>query len=909
MTRARKWIAGIGIAIVALLVLLAIFFAWLLYTPSGLRFALDRGVALMHGQFSYASASGTLAGETIIHDLRYHDDSGDVLHVDSAIVGLQPLALLGRRLHIRYARIDGTDLTLGASSSSQSTSLQPPLTVVLNDTLLTRIDVHQAGKQVFAANSLAIAGIWSNDQLLIKQLDLHAPQGSASLNGVVALAPGYSGHGKAHLDWSQNGTRYIADLERQSDGSTALVHAHIASPLRTDLHATVKLSAGHAWTVALNAPAFDARALPFDLPASIKTLALDLRGYGDAQGGKLVGKLAINNRTLLLDPAQFRLQGNTLTFEPLRLRSPQIAGVATATGTVHLDANPISAALDLQWQDVLVPADIAGQTLATHGKAHFGGSAQSYSLDGALAIGPPDRLANLQLKLQGTPQQIALQTLKLVQKNGGLGASGTIGLQPQFSWKLDATARKFDPGALLAGWNGALDFSLATQGELTSRGPRATLKLDRVTGTLRQRSVNGSQADLRITPDNLLDGTLLLAVGHSRIRAQGQGGARTNATIALDIATLADWLPQASGALQGRFTVRGAWPKLAVNGQLHGKHLAMSGRSVDALQLTASIPDISRPGGDLNLALNSVHASGLDFDAAHLAAHGTAASHRLQFDARGPQLSAALALQGSWNAKSKSWSGTLHDLHFTPQGLPEWRQQQPAALSWKSGAASLSQLCLSAGEPSLCLAADRRADGTLTARYQLQRLPMQLLATLASNTEPLRASGALSGSGQLTLRADGSVNGNATIQASAGALAFASTPNNALLSWTGLTVDATASGQIQHVRLTGNLSDGGHVNGDFTLSGPEHALHGTVSANLRSLAFLEALSTEVANVRGTLGGRLTLGGTLSAPQFQGQIQTQNFAAELPRAGLKLHDGRFAIAGDAQGLLRIAGQIA
>ncbi|MER3547212.1 MAG: pathogenicity protein, partial [Rhodanobacteraceae bacterium] len=763
MTRARKWLLEIGLAIIALLALLVIFLAWLLYTPSGLRFALNRGVALMHGQFAYASASGTLAGKTTIHDLRYRDDSGDVLRIDSAVVDLQPWALLGRRLHIKHARVDGIDLTLGTSNSSQTTSLQPPLTIVLDDTLLTRIHVRQAGKQVFVADSLAIAGLWSGRQLLIRQLDLRAPQGGASLNGVVALAPGYSGHGKAHLDWSQNGTRYVADLETRSDGSTALLHARIATPLRADLHATLKLNASHAWTVALNAPAFDAHALPFYVPASIQTLATDLRGYGDAHSGKLVGSLTINDRTLLLDPVQFRIDGKTLTLDTLRLRSRQIAGVATATGTVQLDANPISAALDLQWQDVLLAADLAGQPLATHGAVKFNGSAQHYAMNGALSIGPPDRMAYLQLNLEGTPQQIALRTLKLVQKKGGFDASGTIGLQPRLSWKLNATTQKFDPGAFIAGWNGALDFALATQGTLTSRGPQAKLKLGRVAGTLRQRSVTGSEADLRITPDNLLDGTLMLVVGRSRIRVQGQGGARTNATVSIDIATLADWLPQASGALQGQFNVRGTWSKLAVNGQLHGKHLAVAGRSADALQVSAAIPDISQPGGDLDLALNGVHASGLDFDVVHLDAHGTAAVQRLQLDARGPQLNAALALQGGWNEKSKSWSGTLHDLSFTPQGLPKWRQQQPASLSWKNGAASLSQLCLSAGEPNLCIAAHRKAHGMLIARYRLQRLPMQLLATLAPSTEPLRASGDLSGFGQLTLHTDGSIDGNASL--------------------------------------------------------------------------------------------------------------------------------------------------
>ncbi|HJU25804.1 MAG TPA: translocation/assembly module TamB domain-containing protein, partial [Rhodanobacteraceae bacterium] len=629
----------------------------------------------------------------------------------------------------------------------------------------------------------------------------------------------------------------------------------------------------------------------------------------NANGGKLVGKLAVNDRAVLLDPAQFRIAGKTLTLDPLRLRSPQVAGVATATGTLRLDADPVSAALDVKWRDVLLPADLAGQELATRGELHFDGSAEQYSLGGSLSIGPPDRPADLQLKLQGTPRQIALQTLALVQKNGGLDAHGTIGLQPQLSWKLDATARKFDPGALLAGWDGALDFALSSNGGFTRRGPQATLKLGRVAGTLRGRSVTGSEADLRITPDNLFDGTLLLVSGRSRVRAQGQGGDRTNATIAIDVASLSDWLPQASGAVQGNFTVRGAWPKLAVAGELHGAHLSEGTQQVDTLRLTASIPDTSEPGGDFDVALGGVHASGLDFDAVRLDARGTAAAHRLQIDARGSQLNAALALQGSWNGKSKNWSGTLHDLHFTPQGLPEWRQQQPAALSWKDGAASLSQLCLSAGEPDLCVAADRKPDGTLATRYRLQRLPMQLLATLAAGTEPLRAGGELSGSGQLALRADGSIEGNATLQASKGSIAFASTPNNTLLAWTGLNIDATANGQSQHIRLHGNLSDGGSINGDAALAGAQHALSGQVSADLRSLAFLEAFSTEIANVRGTLGGTLALGGTLSAPRFQGSIRTQDFAVELPRTGLKLHDGRFAIQGDALGTLEIDGQIA
>jgi translocation and assembly module TamB len=407
----------------------------------------------------------------------------------------------------------------------------------------------------------------------------------------------------------------------------------------------------------------------------------------------------------------------------------------------------------------------------------------------------------------------------------------------------------------------------------------------------------------------LLEGSLLLVSGQSRIRAVGQHGARTNATISLDVASLGDWLPNASGKLQGRFTVTGTWPKLAVAGQMHGSSLRSGTQRVDALQLTASIPDTAQPGGDLDLALRGVRASVLDFESVSVHGKGNAAAHDLRVDARGKQISAALALHGQWNAKAKRWAGTLSGIELAPQGMPAWRQQQPSSITWQRGAMTLSQLCLSAGTPHVCASAERNAKGALTAKYDLERLPLQLFATLAPSADPLQASGELSGAGQFTVSGDGAINGRATVDASAGNIAYASSPGRPLLAWSSLGVNIDATGTMQRLRLQGALDDGGHLRGDVTMSGANHALRGTLDADLRNLAFLEALSPEIANVHGTLGGSLTLSGTLAGPQFQGRIQTQGFSAELPRAGLKLHDGTFAISGDAQGRLVVMGQIA
>ncbi|MGH8191570.1 MAG: translocation/assembly module TamB domain-containing protein, partial [Rhodanobacteraceae bacterium] len=518
------------------------------------------------------------------------------------------------------------------------------------------------------------------------------------------------------------------------------------------------------------------------------------------------------------------------------------------------------------------------------------------------------RPSDIQLDLAGTPQSIDLHSLKLVQKNGGLVAHGHIGLQPRMSWKLDAVAKRFDPGAILAGWNGALDFKLATQGEMASGGPVATFQLTDVAGNLRGRSVTGSNANLRVTKTNLLDGSLLLVSGQSRLRAIGKSGKRTDAAITLDIASLGDWLPNASGQVQGHFTLQGVWPKLAVAGQLHGNGLEEGGRRIDSLQLTASIPDISKPGGKLDLVLAGVHVSGLDFASVKLSGNGTAASHHLTLDARGKQLGVALSLSGSWQSKTRRWTGTLSGFELTPQGLPAWRQQQPTAITWQRGAATLSQFCLAAGSAHACLSGNRDTHGTIAVHYDLQHLPLQMFASLLSDANPLEATGTIDGSGQLTRSANGALNGHGSLSAGAGDIAYTSSPGQPLLAWTGINLTLDASGTTQRIRLHGALRGGGHLDGDVVLSGADHALSGSIDANLQNLAFLSAVTPEIANVQGHVSGKLTLGGTLAAPLFAGSIRAQGFAAELPRAGLKLHDGEFAITGSPDGRLTLHGQV-
>src|SRR5699024_9176950 len=214
-----------------------------------------------------------------------------------------------------------------------------------------------------------------------------------------------------------------------------------------------------------------------------------------------------------------------------------------------------------------------------------------------------------------------------------------------------------------------------TQGTLSDAGPDATLVLDKLTGTLRQRRIQG-HGKLHVTPRRIVNGTLALASGRSTVDIQAHGTASNHVDLDLAIRSLNDWLPDASGSLNGDVTLTGLWPALAARGQLHGRALAMDENRADAVDITFDVPDISHPGGDLQLKGRQLAAAGLTFDNLALTGHGNADRHEVRLEARGEPLSLTLALDG--HMKGEAWNGTLSTLDLEPLGMPAWRLEAPA---------------------------------------------------------------------------------------------------------------------------------------------------------------------------------------------------------------------------------------
>ncbi len=893
----RRWLRWAVLSLALLLLLLFILIGWLIGTASGLRFALARAEGFTHGALTVQSAQGRLVGPLDIGGLRYADGSGLDVKVARAHIDLRTPALLHKQLHVLDLEVDGVDIALPKSEETpeneSSFSLKPPIDFLLDRVHMGAFRLSREHKPLFASDRLDLAGSWTASRgIELRQLALQAPDGHVDLSGSLVIAGKYRGDNRTTFAWTLDGTQYAGQLQAHGDGKQARADLQLTQPMAVRLQLQMAQQGDYAWTARLDAPRFDPKPLLGD--SSLSGLAVALDGHGDRRSGTLTGKLGLNDDELQLHPlsARFSDDLNTLTIEQLSVGSPQFKGDATAQGVVHLDATPLAAELTVEWKGLELPETLVGQALVSHGTLKAHGSAEQYHAEGELAIGAADHLSNITLALDGTQKLINLHALTIKQAQGQMEAKGTLTLQPTLAWDAEATATKFDPGHLLAKWGGSLDFDIASQGSLPKDHPDVTLDIRKLEGRLRDRVVRGD-GKLHLPPEGVVDGQLHLVSGSSDVQIDAKPGNSNNVTIKLATATLADWLPDAAGRVQGDLHVRGKYPALAIEANLQAHALSYLDQRIDSMRVVANLPDISHPGGKLDVQATGVTAGGMAFAHIDLRGDGTAERHSLTLDARGSTLSADLALNGA--IKGSAWNGTLSTLNIDLAGLPRWRLQQSASLSYNDGAMNLSELCLTAGEPLLCAAAKQDKAGNIDASYRLRSLPIALLMTAVSTSKvPMRVEGSLEGNGNLRRNAAGALTGTATITSAKGSIAYADRADEPLLTYDNLALNAQLSPSNQHIELHAGLTNQGRLDGQVSITGAQQALSGHLSMHASNLALLEIFTTSVVNPKGAVSGEFALAGTLNDPAVNGQAAIAGFSAEIPSMGLKLSQGHVVV---------------
>ncbi|MFN2309312.1 MAG: translocation/assembly module TamB domain-containing protein, partial [Gammaproteobacteria bacterium] len=282
---------------------------------------------------------------------------------------------------------------------------------------------------------------------------------------------------------------------------------------------------------------------------------------------------------------------------------------------------------------------------------------------------------------------------------------------------------------------------------------------------------------------------------------------------------------------------------------------------------------------------------------------GTPDAHTLAVKAQGPAHALDLSARGGWDGAL--WSGRLERGDWRLPETGAWTLEAPAALSLGARTGRSEELCWRQAAARLCAQLDAAAGGRrLQARLSDWPLAAEAWLPLGVSLDA-QVSGDLDARQDVHQNAAGAIQATAQLQLSPGALGWeeAGQPRRAAFDGGEFTLNLDASGAQAQAELRLDGSDRlalaarlpGYRPGTALAAQP---LSGRLHGTLRDLSLLDGLVVAVEQLSGELRLDTALGGTVSAPELDGELRLIDGRAFIGPAGVQLEDVQARLAGDA-----------
>lgn len=699
---------GIPTLLALLLAAFIVAAGWLLTTPGGARWLLERTADTAGARLEIDSLEGTLWSGLRLKGTKLERPELAV-RIRELDFGWQPLALLSGNISLERLNASGIEILDRRPETGKPVDLSWPMISGIAARLNGWVTTLTIRELVYRRNNgepVALTRLtgrldWRGGRSALTGLDLAIPQGR--LTGSVGIS---FREPKLDLFATALPTRPMAGVSR------LLLLCRI-SPERGKEHASGTLRA--AAMMAGSKRRFDLSTVIGLSRRAIEARDLELTEAG--RKGRITGTASMAfDRPAPTMAARLRVEAVDLSREIPTM--PPLSGLLEITGTPDSYRGGISlSAAGKGWRAASLGGSLAG------------------NLDGlALVIGRGGWLGG--------------------SLGGSLKASWTKG----FSLAGELRGRGMDPARISPDWKGVVNLDLEGELDIPEGAPLyARINGRLLSSSLRGRTLSGELAARAEDESIILDRLLLRGKGFD-IRASGDLRSRIGYTARID--DLGGLVPGAAGNLRADGEV------IRRDGHFGG---SVSGRAgalrIESLRAaTASFAASVGASGErpvrLRLDTRGLEYSGYRTSSLALDADGTMGRHRLGLELGLPGVELKASLEGGYRAST--WKGTITSLAGKDRVGP-WRLDRPAPLTVSNRGMSVSGISFT-GAPgeSLRLAADlsfRPAGGRLNAGWE--RLNLARIA-------PWTGKGSISGASSGTLSASLPPGGTASITANAG---------------------------------------------------------------------------------------------------------------------------------------------
>lgn len=894
---------------------------WLLGTSGGAQLVMGRVAGMLGKGTTFEGVQGSLGGPLAIDhivvqrpDLVVRIDGVDM---DSSLVGALRGTLVVHRLYVRRVEVR----TAGPSADAKAPVMfKPPYPVRLEDGRVATFihgSLDHKGEDL-VLRDIALKGDGDDTRWRIERAAAATPYGAATISGTLATAKPYgvdldgAFDGKVqeqalHVVAKAKGT--LQDLEARADGAVGSMRGTAVAVLQPFAKAPLK-------SVTVDARDVDLSKVSAGLPATRLALEARLAPHGDSFAGPV--------RVVNADPGPwdagklpFAFAGANVVANARRTEAQdlelKLAGGGGAAGRGSYENGTLQATLQLSDVDLaalhrsLEKTRLAGRIAL---EAQKGGQRFDVALrDPRFALEGRAALAN---------DLLEVETARVSTGAGAATARGTVALEGAKEFRFEGRGEHFDPGAIVKGQRGDLNFAFAMHGTLAG-GVAGDAKLDLAPSTYAGQPASG-RVQVAGNRQRIARADVDVTLGEAHVTAQGSFGRPEDA---MDVAFRAPNLSilakpfglALAGRAEGTARLTGTFASPAGNVAVTGTNLVLpSNVAVRELQLRGQAGVEGESPIDAALTARGVAVGTANpptsvADTLSATLRGTRRQHRFEADVqmdRTTSVNAVLAGGVDPSAKSLAWNGRIETLAMRGQGA--FSLASPAPLFISAARIELGDAQLKGDWGEAHLVATRWTPRTLDFKgttpglrvqgvaraFRLARLPPSDLVVAAD----------------WDLHASESFNGTLDVRRASGDLRVGEPALPLGLRDVALHIDANGGHARARLALTSDrvgriegqgtgLITRGPGGWEFSQSAP---LDARIVADIPDLAPLQPWLGPESRLGGKLAANVTITGSGRQPRVAGEVRAMQVALREPQTGFEVEQGDIALRMDGRSLV-------
>ncbi|MBT8077787.1 MAG: translocation/assembly module TamB domain-containing protein, partial [Gammaproteobacteria bacterium] len=518
-----------------------------------------------------------------------------------------------------------------------------------------------------------------------------------------------------------------------------------------------------------------------------------------------------------------------------------------------------------------------------------------------------DDLPETTLELTGEADLESIQVGQLAAHNdlGRLSATGNARWLPGQEFDLAYTLSEIDPSILHDAVTGTLRLEGKTNVRLGEQSPVVDLEIDRLDGNVNGYAVLGN-ASVRYASDTLSIAESRFRIGSNRVDIAGSLGKTLSLGADMDIPALAEIIPEASGAIQGNVMISGSRASPNAKADITGSSLEYQAYSLGKLSVAADISPAKSSYAELQF--DEVSAGQMSLDSLYVSANGRLDNHTIKTALS--HADSRIGLEASGGYADSQWAGLIDLLEFNSNTTGLWSTDQSSQLTASAEEILLSTTCLrgTGDRGHACVGGSRVSAGSASFELSISDLPLSAIPAIWPAN--------ISVSGYL----NADVNGDIVDQRLTGefGVSFRDPVLNAVVDDEPVSVTVTQA--IGQATINDN-----RVESTFRLELAEGAGNGNVEVSIQDVADIQSAIAGageitindaslfavfipgVTNPQGTIKGAVTATGSLSAPEFVGEIILTDGAFGVRQSGIQVSDFEVRLAQEAAGQLRLTGR--